>query len=215
MLHLSAVSVTEARETWRERLMATIADPNIGFILLVLGALGIYVEFTSPGLIFAGVFGGILFLLGLSSLSILPINWVGVALLLLAVTLFVLEAKFTSHGVLGIGATVSMVLGALLLVNGPPEVRIHLLTALAVAVPFGLITMFLVAIVVRARRNKVLTGASGMIGEIGVSRTALEPEGQVLVHGEYWDAVASSNVPAGAHVRVKAVAGLKLKVEAV
>lgn len=195
--------------------MAAIADPNIGFILLVLGALGIYVEFTSPGLIFAGVLGGILFLLGLSSLSILPINWVGVALLLLAVTLFVLEAKFTSHGVLGIGGTISMILGALLLVNGPPEVRIHLFTAILVSVPFALITMFLVTIVVRARRNKVLTGASGMVGEVGVSRTPLEPEGQILVHGEYWDAVASTDIPADARVRVKAVSGLKLLVEPV
>jgi membrane-bound serine protease (ClpP class) len=187
--------------------MASIADPNIGFILLVLGALGIYVEFSSPGLIFPGVAGAILALLGLSSLSILPINWVGVALLLLAVALFVLEAKFTSHGILGIGGTLSMVLGALLLINGPPEVRIHLTTALAVSVPFALITM------IRARRNKVLTGPSGMIGEIGVSSTALEPEGQVLVRGEYWHAVASSNIPAGARIRVKAVADLKLVVE--
>jgi len=213
VLHLGSVTVIETRETLRERLMASIADPNIGFILLVLGALGIYVEFTSPGLIFAGVLGGIMVLLGLSSLSILPINWVGVALLLLAVTLFVLEAKFTSHGVLGIGGTISMILGALLLVNGPPVVRIHLFTAILVSVPFALITMFLVAIVVRARRNKVLTGPSGMVGEIGVSRTPLEPEGQILVHGEYWDAVASTNIPAGARVRVKAVSGLKLLVE--
>lgn len=215
VLHLGAVTVIETRETPRERIMSAIADPNIGFILLVLGALGIYVEFTSPGLIFAGVLGGILFLLGLSSLSILPINWVGVALLLLAATLFVLEAKFTSHGVLGIGGTISMILGALLLVKGPPEVRIHLSTAILVSVPFALITMFLVAIVIRARRNKVLTGPTGMVGEIGVSRTPLEPEGQILVHGEYWDAVASTNVPAGARVRVKAVSGLKLLVEPV
>jgi membrane-bound serine protease (ClpP class) len=159
------------------------------------------------------VAGAILALLGLSSLSILPINWVGVALLLLAVALFVLEAKFTSHGILGIGGTLSMVLGALLLINGPPEVRIHLTTALAVSIPFALITMFLMAIVIRARRNKVLTGPSGMIGEIGVSSTALEPEGQVLVRGEYWHAVASSNIPAGARIRVKAVADLKLVVE--
>ena len=213
VLRLGSVTVIETRETLRERLMASIADPNIGFILLVLGALGIYVEFTSPGLIFAGVLGGILVLLGLSSLSILPINWVGVALLLLAVTLFVLEAKFTSHGVLGIGGTISMILGALLLVNGPPEMRIHLFTAILVSVPFALMTMFLVAIVVRARRNKVLTGPSGMVGEIGVSRTPLAPEGQVLVHGEYWDAVASTNIPAGARVRVTAVSGLKLLVE--
>jgi len=213
VLHLSSVSVIEARESVRERLMSTIADPNIGFILLILGALGIYVEFSSPGLIFPGVAGGILVLLGLSSLSILPINWVGVALLLLAVALFILEAKFTSHGILGIGGTISMILGALLLVNGPPEMRIHLVTALSVSIPFALITMFLVTIVIQARRNKVITGASGMIGEIGVSRTALEPEGQVLVRGEYWNAVASANIPAGARVRVTKVADMKLVVE--
>lgn len=212
-LHLTGATVTGVQETLRERVIGAIADPNIGFILLILGALGIYVEFTSPGLIFPGIAGAILALLGLSSLSILPINWVGAALLVLALALFVLEAKFASHGILGIGATISMVLGALLLVNGPPSVRIHLETALAVALPFAAITMFLVSMVIKARRNKVLTGAEGMIGELGVAETALEPEGQVLVHGEYWDAVAPSNLPAGTHVRVKGVAGLKLQVE--
>jgi membrane-bound serine protease (ClpP class) len=151
-------------------------------------------------------------LLGLSALSILPINWVGVALLLLSVALFVLEAKYTSHGVLGIGATLSMILGAVLLIDGPPEIRIHFSTAASVAIPFALITMFLVSIVLQARRNKVLTGASGMIGEIGVAHTALAPEGQVQVRGEYWDAVADAAIDAGAHVRVKAVEGLKLRV---
>ncbi len=213
VLHLAGATVVEARETLRERVVSAIADPNIGFILLVLGVLGVYVEFTSPGLIFPGIAGAILALLGLSSLSILPINWTGVALLVLALTLFVLEAKFTSHGMLGIGGTISMVLGALLLVNGPPELRIHLSTALAVAIPFAAITMFLVSIVVKARRNKVLTGPQGMIGELGIARTALEPEGQVLVRGEYWDAVAAAPVPAGAQVLVKGVAGLKLQVE--
>jgi len=213
VLHIAGATVTEVRTTLRERLIGSIADPNIAFILLVLGALGIYVEFSSPGLIFPGVAGAILVLLALSALTILPINWVGVALMVLAVTLFVLEAKFASHGILGVGATVSMVLGAMLLVNGPPEVRIHFTTAVAVALPFAAITMFLVSIVIQARRNKVLTGASGMIGEEGVTRTGLEPEGQVLVRGEIWDAVASANVPAGARVRVKGMAGLKLLVE--
>ncbi len=106
-----------------------------------------------------------------------------------------------------------MILGAVLLINGPPEVRIHLGTAASVAVPFALITMFLVSIVIQARRGKVLTGATGMIGEIGVARTALEPEGQVLVRGEYWDAVADAAISAGARVRVKAVEALKLRVE--
>jgi membrane-bound serine protease (ClpP class) len=213
VLHLAGATVVEGRETLRERVVSAIADPNIGFILLVLGVLGVYVGFTSPGLIFPGIAGAILALLGLSSLSILPINWAGVALLVLALTLFVLEAKFTSHGMLGIGGTISMVLGALLLVNGPPELRIHLSTALAVAIPFAAITMFLVSIVVKARRNKVLTGPQRMIGELGIARTALEPEGQVLVRGEYWDAIAAAPVPAGAQVRVKGVAGLKLQVE--
>jgi len=213
VLHTAGATVEEARLSLRERLMATIADPNIAFILLVLGALGIYVEFSSPGLIFPGVAGAILALLGLSGLSILPINWVGVALLILSVALFVLEMKFTSHGILGIGGTLSMVLGALLLINGPPELRIHPLTAFSVAIPFALITMFLVSIVIQAKRNKVLTGADGMIGEIGVTRTALEPEGKVLVLGEYWDAVADTNIGAGTRVRVKALSGLKLVVE--
>ncbi len=212
-LQLSGATVTEVKRTLRERVIAAIADPNIGFILLVLGVLGIYVEFHSPGLIFPGIAGAILVLLGLSSLSILPINWAGVALLVLSFALFILEAKFTSHGILGIGGTIAMVLGALLLVKGPPEMRIHLSTALAVALPFAAITMFLVSVVLKARRNKVLTGAEGMIGEIGVARTPLAPEGQVLVHGEYWDAIAPAPVPAGAAVRVKAVTGLKLQVE--
>jgi membrane-bound serine protease (ClpP class) len=212
-LHLAGAAVTEANRTLRERVVAAIADPNIGFILLVLGVLGIYVEFHAPGLIFPGIAGAILALLGLSSLSILPISWVGVGLLVLSLALFVLEAKFASHGMLGIGGVISMVLGALLLVNGPPEMRIHLSTALAVALPFGAITMFLVSMVVQARRNKVVTGPEGMIGELGVARTALEPEGQVLVRGEYWNAIATSSIPAGAQVRVKGVAGLKLQVE--
>jgi membrane-bound serine protease (ClpP class) len=212
-LHVAGANVTETKRTVRERVIVAIADPNIGFILLVLGVLGIYVEFHAPGLIFPGIAGAILALLGLSSLSILPINWVGVALLVLSLALFALEAKVASHGMLGVGGTISMVLGALLLINGPPEMRIHLSTALAVALPFAAITMFLVSMVIQARRNKVQTGAEGMIGQLGIARTALEPEGQVLVRGEYWDAVAPSNIPAGAHVRVKGVAGLKLQVE--
>jgi len=212
-LKTADASVTEVKLNWREQLMAAIADPNVGFILMVLGALGVYVEFSSPGLIFPGVAGAILALLGLSALSVLPINWVGVALLVLSVVLFALEAKLTSHGVLGVGGTVAMVLGALLLVNGPPEIRIHLATALGVALPFALITMFLVSLVVKARRNKVLTGASGMIDEIGEVKTALAPEGKVLVHGEYWNAVSTAPVDAGTRVRVRAVKGLTLEVE--
>jgi membrane-bound serine protease (ClpP class) len=212
-LHTAGAEVADYRPTARERIIAAIADPNIAFILLVLGALGIYVEFSSPGLIFAGVLGGIMLLLGLSGLAVLPINWIGAALLILGVSMFVLEAKFTSHGVLGIGGSIAMVLGALLLVNGPPELRIHLSTALAVTIPFAIITMFLVSLVVRARSNKAVMSNGGLLNEVGQARTALSPDGKVFVHGEYWDAVSSSPVDAGSQVRVVAVDGMKLHVE--
>jgi membrane-bound serine protease (ClpP class) len=212
-LHLAGAEVIEAHRTWREQLMSALADPNLAFVLLILGALGMYVEFSHPGLIVPGVAGAILALLGLSGLSVLPISWVGVALLLLSITLFVLEAKFTSHGVLGAGGTVSMILGAVLLVQGPPELRIHLSTAIAVAVPFALITVFLVSLVIRARANKVITGDSGMIDTIGVVQTPLAPEGKILVRGEYWTAISSTPLEPGSEVRVTKVDGLTLRVE--
>jgi membrane-bound serine protease (ClpP class) len=212
-LHTGGVEVAAYEPTVRERLIAAVADPNIGFVLLVMGALGIYVEFSSPGLILPGVAGGILALLGLSALSVLPINWIGAALLILGVAMFILEAKFVSHGILGGGGAIAMVLGALLLINGPPELQIRLSTALAVSIPFALITMFLVTLVIRARASKALTGGEGLLNEIGEARTALSPAGKVFVHGEYWDAVSSSPVEPGKEVRVVSVEGLKLHVE--
>jgi membrane-bound serine protease (ClpP class) len=212
-LHTRDAEVTEYRLSSRERIIAAIADPNVAFIMLILGALGIYIEFSSPGLIFPGVAGGIMALLGLSGLAVLPINWIGAALLILGASLFVLEAKFASHGILGGGGTIAMILGALLLVNGPPELRIHLSTALATTIPFALITMFLVSLVVRARANKVLMASGGLIDEIGEARTALAPGGKVFVHGEYWDAVSNTPVGAGDAIRVVTVDGMKLHVE--
>lgn len=213
ILHTRDAEITDYRPSARERIIAAVADPNIGFILLVLGALGIYVEFNAPGLIVPGVIGGIAGLLGLSSLAVLPINWIGVALLILGGALFILEAKFTSHGILGVGGTVAMVLGALLLVNGPPSVQIHLSTALAVSIPFAIITSFLVTLVIRARAGKLVMGETALLDEVGEARTALKPAGKVFVHGEYWDAESSAPVEEGAQVRIVSVDGLKLKVE--
>jgi membrane-bound serine protease (ClpP class) len=213
-LHTAGGEIVEYQRTLRQRLISAIADPNIALILLIIGALGIYIEFTSPGVIAPGVFGGILVLLGLSAISVLPINWLGAALLLLAFTLFALEVKFTSHGVLGAGGALAVVLGAVMLVDSPiPELRIHWLTALGVSLPFSAITVFLLTIAMRARRNKVETGVEGMIGQIGQALTGLSPAGKVFVRGEYWDAVAAQPVPAGAHVRVTAIDRLTLTVE--
>ncbi len=215
VLHTGGAEVVDYQPTLRERIVQAIADPNIGFILLVLGALGVYVEFTSPGLIFPGVAGGILALLGLSSLAVLPINWAGAALLVLGVSLFVLEAKIASHGILGIGGTVAMVLGAMLLINGPPEMRIHLSTALSVTIPFALITMFLVTLVIRARKNKAVMGSDTLVDQIAEARTALSPSGTVFLQGEYWNAESEAPVDKGTQVRVVSVEGLKLHVSPV
>lgn len=216
IVHTSGASIEVYQRTLRQRIIAAIADPNIALVLLVLGALGIYVEFSSPGLIAPGVIGAILALLGLSALSVLPINWLGAGLLILALALFVLEAKFTSHGILGIGGAVAMVLGAVILVNGPiPEMRIRWSTAIGLALPFSAITLLLLSLVVSARRHKVETGVEAMIGATGSAITELSPEGKVLVRGEYWDAVALRPVTAGARVRITAVDKLKLTVEPV
>jgi membrane-bound serine protease (ClpP class) len=212
-LRLSRARIVDYNPTIRERVLSSISDPNIAFILLVLGALGIYLEYLSPGLIFPGVAGGILFLLALSALSLLSINWTGAALLLLSFAFFVLEAKFASHGILGIGGVVAMILGSLLLVNGPPEMRIRISTALAVSLPFAAITLFLMSLVVRARTQKVMTGTTAMQNMVGVALTALSPSGRVLVRGEYWNAVSATPVASGVPVRVIDVEGLTLKVE--
>lgn len=213
-LRLAGAPLIEYQLTLRERIMSAVADPNLALVLMMLGALGVYIEFSHPGLIVPGVAGALLALLGLSGLSLLPINWLGVALLILAIALFVLEAKIVSHGILGAGGAISMILGALILIDSPlPEMRVRLSTAVGLALPFALITTFLLTLVIRARLSKVITGEAGMLGEVGVAHTPLAPAGKVFVHGEYWDAVCSAPVEAGARVRVTAIEGLKLKVE--
>jgi membrane-bound serine protease (ClpP class) len=216
VLHTAGAQIETYDESLRQRIISAIADPNIAFILLIIGALAIYIEFTSPGLIAPGVIGAILLLLGLSAISVLPINWLGAALILLAFVLFALEAKFSSHGVLGAGAAVSMMLGAVMLINSPfPEARIHWSTAIAVTLPFSAITVFLVSLAVRARRSKVQMGPEAMIGEIGAAITPIAPQGKIFVRGEYWDAVSSQPLAVGTRVRVTAMEKLKLTVEPV
>jgi membrane-bound serine protease (ClpP class) len=212
-LDLKGAQIVEYQRTLRERIVSATSDPNLAFILLALGALGIYAEFSSPGLIAPGVFGGILVLLGLNGLSVMPINWMGAGMMILGVTFFVLEAKYTSHGVFGVGGALALAIGAMVLIDAPPEFRIRPVTAIGVTLPFAVITLFLVTLAVRARANKVMTGTQGMLSEIGVAFTPLAPLGKVFVHGEYWDAQSSAPVEKGASVRVVAVEGMLLKVE--
>ena len=201
-------------ETLKERILAFIMNPDIAFILLAIGALALYTEFNHPGAVWPGTVGIVFILLAIFALHLLPIRFAAVVLIFASFVLFALEAKFATHGVLAIGGITTLVIGALLLVDAPvPEMRVKLATALAVSVPLGLITVFLMTIAIRARANKVLTGAEGLVGEVAVAQTALAPAGKVFVHGELWDAVASVNVPAGEKVLVRKVEGLQLRVE--
>jgi membrane-bound serine protease (ClpP class) len=200
--------------TLKEHIMDYLMDPNISFILLAIGALALYAEFNHPGAVVPGTVGIVFILLAVFALNLLPTRFAALGLILAAFGLFAAEAKFVSHGVLTIGGIVLLTLGGLLLVDSPiPEMRVHLLTALVVSVPLGLITAFLMTIAVKARRNKVVSGAQGLIGETGVAQTDLAPHGKIFVHGELWDAVSSYKVLVGQFVIVRKVDGLVLQVD--
>jgi membrane-bound serine protease (ClpP class) len=200
--------------TLKQHILAYIMDPNVAFLLLIIGALALYAEFNHPGAVVPGTVGVIFILLAAFAINLLPVRFAALGLILLSFVLFALEAKFAAHGVLGLGGVVTLTLGGLLLVDAPiPEMRVHLLTALAVSIPFGIITIFLMRIALKAHANKVLTGVQGLIGETGVAQTALAPAGKVFVHGELWDAVASANLPPGQLIVVRQVDGLQLQVD--
>jgi len=213
-LHFTDPAIDLYKPSLRERVLLAIADPNIALLLLVLGALGIYLEFSSPGLVAPGVAGAILALLGLTALSMFPIDWLGAALMILGLAFFVLEAKFATHGILTTGGAIALVLGAVMLIDtNIPELRIRWSTAIGLAIPFALITSLLFSIAIRARRNKVVTGVEGMLGLPAIAVNELNPSGTVLVRGEYWSAQASTRVPASEPVRITGIEGLTLRVE--
>lgn len=215
VLRVAGKPITDFNMTLRQRVLSALMDPNVAFLLFSIGMLALWAEFNHPGAILPGVVGLIAIVLAIIALNLLPTRFASFALILVAFVLFALEAKFTSYGVLGTGGVICMIIGAMLLVDGPiPEMRVHLLTAIAVSVPIGAIAVFLMTLVVRAHRNRVATGTEAMIGEIGVAQTALGPEGKVFVHGELWNATARFPLPEGARVRVRGVEGLRVVVEA-
>jgi len=213
-LTLSGQSIAPFGMTLKERILGYLMDPNIAFILLAIGALALYAEFNHPGAVVPGTVGVVFILIAAFALNLLPTRFAALVLILGAFALFAAEAKFASHGVLTIGGIVLLTLGGLLLVDSPiPEMRVHLLTALAVSIPLGLITAFLMSIALKARRNKTVSGAQGLVGEIGIAQTALSPRGKIFVHGELWDAISSSDLSAGQSAVVRRVDGLLLQVE--
>jgi membrane-bound serine protease (ClpP class) len=213
-LHLQGQPLLPFGMTLKETILAYLMDPNVSFILLAIGALALYVEFNHPGAVIPGTVGVVFILVAAFALNLLPTRFAAFVLILGAFALFAAEAKFVTHGVLTIGGIALLTLGGLLLVDSPiPEMRVHLATALAVSIPLGAITAFLMTIALKARRNKIVTGEQGLVGETGVAQTALSPQGKVFVHGELWDAVAPSTLPAGELVVVRRIEGLILEVE--
>ncbi|MGB0008442.1 MAG: nodulation protein NfeD [Candidatus Sulfotelmatobacter sp.] len=212
-LRLSGQPIVPFGMTLKERILDYLMDPNISFILLAIGALALYAEFNHPGAVVPGTVGVVFILLAAFALNLLPTRFAALVLILGAFALFAAEAKFASHGVLTVGGIALLTLGGLLLVDAPiPQMRVHLLTALAVSIPLGLITAFLMTLALKARRNKVVTGSEGMVGQIGLAQSNLSPKGKVFVHGELWDAVSSCDVSAGQSVVVNRVDGLLLQV---
>jgi membrane-bound serine protease (ClpP class) len=206
--------IIDYRMTLKERILSYIMDPNVAFILLAIGMLALYAEFNHPGAVIPGTVGVVFILLASFSLNLLPVRFAAVAMIIGAFALFAAEAKFASHGVLTTGGIALLTMGGLFLVDAPiPEMQVHLLTALAVSIPLGLITAFLMSIAMRARRNKIVTGEQGLIGEIGIAQSALSPTGKVFVHGELWDALSAVPVAAGEQVVIRQVEGLTLRVD--
>ncbi len=180
-----------------------IADPNVAFLLLVLGALGIYWELHAPGMIVPGVLGVLLVCAGAYGLYQDSPTWYGLTLLVLAVLLLTIEFKYYTHMISGVAGTILFAFGAIALFQGPRRVTPGL--AIAVSLAFGIITIFLASLAMRTRKSKHLTGLESLVGEIGVSRTEIDQQGTVFVHGEYWQARSDHTIPAGKRVRIERV----------
>lgn len=202
-LQLDNPEVIPVEPNAADKLLSVIAHPNIAFLLFLAGIAGIGFELTHPGAIVPGVVGGLSLLLGLFALSVLPINYVGILLMLLAIVFFVLEVKVTSYGLLTVAGLVSFVFGALMLIDTPiPALRVGLEVILPSALVIAGLVVFLLNRVLSVHRRPPLTGAEGLIGEEGQVVVALQPKGKVFVHGEYWDAVAARPVALGERVKV-------------
>jgi membrane-bound serine protease (ClpP class) len=211
-LRVAGQEAVVVRMNWRQAILSLIARPDVMFLLLLGALAGLGAELSHPGLLFPGIVGALCLLLFLFASQVIPVNVAGVLLIVAAIVLFAAEVKVTSYGLLTVAGLVSMVLGAMMLVDAPPELRIGLGTLLPGALVMAAGTIALVRLVLQAQRRRATTGAAGMLGEVAVATTALQPVGWVSVHGERWKALADAPVEPGERVTVTAVEGLTLQV---
>jgi len=200
----------------RQKFLKTITNPNLAYILIIIGLLGLYLEFTHPGILIPGVVGGICLVLSFLAFQVLPMNYVGLLLIILSMGFFIAEIKIQGFGMLGIGGIISFVLGSVMLINAPiPEMRPAMTTIIATTLTFCGIILFLAYKVIKAMKHRTETGQEGMIGELGTARSVITgTSGKVFVHGEWWNAVSASGetIPEGSKVKVDRVDGFTLKV---
>ncbi|UCD05820.1 MAG: nodulation protein NfeD [candidate division WOR-3 bacterium] len=215
VLTASGRTLREVRMTLRERLLLLLTNPNIAYVLLLLGIYGLFFELQNPGMIFPGVVGGICLILGFYSLHVLPVNYAGLALIILSAILFILEIYITSQGLLTIGGIVALVFGSLILFESDvPYLRVSWEVIMYAVIIVAGFVIFILALGVRAQFRKRATGSDGMVGEIGTAKTDIKDDGgTVYVHGEFWNAASEKLIKRGQQVRVIGVEGMTLKVE--
>jgi membrane-bound serine protease (ClpP class) len=214
-LHTASATTTNVAMTWQQRVLSAIAHPQIAYLLLTLGTLGLTIELWTPGAVLPGVAGGICLLLAFFAFQVLPVNYAGILLILFGLALLVLEVKVASFGLLAVGGIISLFLGSMMLIDSPqPELQIGLRVILPVTLGISGILLFLVTLAVNAQRARPVTGVSGMLDEIAYALTPIEPggTGSVRTHGEIWTATADEPIDAGSPVRVTAVNGLFIRV---
>jgi membrane-bound serine protease (ClpP class) len=207
----------EVKMTLRERLLLLLTNPNIAYVLLLLGIYGLFFELQNPGMIFPGVVGGICLILGFYSLHVLPVNYAGVALLVLSAILFILEIYITSQGLLTIGGIAALVFGSLILFESDvPYLRVSWEVIMLVVIIVAGFVIFLLTLGVRAQFRRKTTGSEGIVGEVGTAKTDIKPAGgTVFVHGEFWNATSDLAIKEGHRIRVLGVKKMVLKVEAI
>jgi membrane-bound serine protease (ClpP class) len=218
VLETAGAAIEHHPMSLRQKLLNIIANPNLAYLLMMAGILGLYVEFTHPGVLFPGVAGAICLLLALSAMQVLPINYAGLALIALGMVLLVAEVFLPSFGVLGIGGIVSFVLGSVLLFDTPDStMTVDPGIIAAAAVSLGGFTLVVMFLVVRTQRQPSRVGMEGMVGQVGQVRRKLADRGlvKVFVHGEYWDAAAEDAVEVGDSVEVVSFAGTHMRVRRV
>jgi len=206
--------LNEKKMGTRQKVLAALSDPNIAYILLLIGLAGLYFEFSTPGAILPGVIGGISLIMAFFAMQTLPVNYAGVALILFSIILFIAEIKVISHGILTIGGIVSLVIGSLMLFQAPdPVLRLSWRVMIPAVTIISLFFVAVIAIAVKAQLRRALGGREGLRGAEGTAVTDVAGEGKVLIRGEYWDAVSDTPVATGAKIRVIGMEQLKVRVE--